>query len=70
MIRGVFYVQDERYAAVPWMARSGDVQDERYAAVPWMARSGDVQDERVDCVLLTHGLRVMSRFEAAHDIVC
>ena len=28
-----FYVQDERYAAVPGMARSGDVQDERYAAM-------------------------------------
>jgi hypothetical protein len=28
------YVQDERYAAVPWMAKSVYVQDERYAAVP------------------------------------
>jgi hypothetical protein len=44
--RRFFYVQDERYATVPGMAKSGDVQDERYAAVPRMAWSGDVQDER------------------------
>ncbi|PCI59929.1 MAG: hypothetical protein COB35_10200 [Gammaproteobacteria bacterium] len=37
-----FYVQDERYVAEPWMARSDDVQDERYVAEPWMARSDDV----------------------------
>jgi hypothetical protein len=42
----LFYVQDERYVTVPWMAKSGDVQDERYVMVPWMAKSGDVQDER------------------------
>ena len=42
----VFYVQDERYSAVPWMAKSAYVQDGRYDAVPWMAKSGDVQDER------------------------
>jgi len=42
-----FYVQDERYVAVPWMAKSVYVQDERYVAVPWMAKSVYVQDERV-----------------------
>jgi len=26
---GFFYVQDERYDAVPWMARSGVVQEKR-----------------------------------------
>ncbi len=26
----LFYVQDERYVMMPWMARN-DVQDERYA---------------------------------------
>ncbi len=40
----VFYVQDERYVVVPWMAKSDDVQDERYVVVPWMAKSDDVQD--------------------------
>jgi len=38
-------VQDERYDAVPRMARmakSGNVQDERYDAVLRMAKSGDV----------------------------
>jgi len=35
----VFYVQDERYVAVPWMGKSVYVQDERYVAVPWMGNS-------------------------------
>jgi hypothetical protein len=29
MITGFFYVQDERYVLVPWMAKNDDVQDER-----------------------------------------
>lgn len=29
------------YAAMPWMARSGDVQNVRYAFLPRMAKSGD-----------------------------
>jgi hypothetical protein len=41
---GLFYVQDELYAAGAWMRRSGDVQDELYAAGAWMRRSGDVQN--------------------------
>jgi len=45
-LRAVFYVQDERYVVLPWMARNDDVQDEGYVVLPWMARNDDVQDER------------------------
>ena len=41
-----FYVQDERYVVLPWMAKNDDVQDERYVVLPWMAKNDDVQDER------------------------
>jgi hypothetical protein len=34
--RRFFYVQDERYATVPGMAKSGDVQDERHVAIFWI----------------------------------
>jgi hypothetical protein len=43
-LRAVFYVQDERYVVLPWMAKNDDVQDERYVVLPWMAKSADVQD--------------------------
>jgi hypothetical protein len=36
LITGVFYVQDERYVVLPWMAMNDDVQDERYVELPWM----------------------------------
>jgi hypothetical protein len=47
-ISSLFYVQEERYVMVPWMARNDDVQEERYVMVPWMARNDDVYNLRCD----------------------
>ena len=40
---GLFYVQDERYVVMPWMAMNNHVQDERYVVMPWMAMNNHVQ---------------------------
>jgi hypothetical protein len=42
-IGNLFYVQEERYVVMLWMAMSDDVQEERYVVMPWMAMNDDVQ---------------------------
>jgi|GEM_PF-3582259 len=44
------YVQDERYDAVPWMAKSGDVQDERQIFAPCKIRISHIHVGRQDFV--------------------
>jgi hypothetical protein len=41
-ISNLFYVQEERYVVMPWMARNDHVQEERYVVMPWMARNDDI----------------------------
>ena len=40
-----FYVQEERYVMMPWMAINDDVQEERYVVMPWMARNDKVNQQ-------------------------